>query len=259
MSAQALAIETDVLVIGGSLAGAWAALSARQAGARVVVVDKGWIGSAGIVAAATGGGYFLLPDDPDQRARTITIRHDQAEGFDDLAFCEKVYEQSYRCYRQLAEWGFRAGRMGSFRGPDSMVFLRRQLLKMGVKVLDHSPALDLLAAADGSMAGARGVHRKTGQPWEIRSAAVILATGGNAFRSGALGTGGSTGDGYLLAAEAGAGAVGMEFSGHYGFVARGSSCTKGGCITSMARSLTRRAPSSTPSRAGRLCLPPGAR
>jgi succinate dehydrogenase/fumarate reductase flavoprotein subunit len=181
MSAQALAIETDVLVIGGSLAGAWAALSARQAGARVVVVDKGWIGSAGIVAAATGGGYFLLPDDPDQRARTITIRHDQAEGFDDLAFCEKVYEQSYRCYRQLAEWGFRAGRMGSFRGPDSMVFLRRQLLKMGVKVLDHSPALDLLAAADGSMAGARGVHRKTGQPWEIRSAAVILATGAMPF------------------------------------------------------------------------------
>ena len=227
MSADAT-LATGVLVIGGSLSGAWAALSARASGAEVTIVDKGWIGTAGIVAAATGGGYFLLPDDPEQRARTIRIRHDQADGLDDLGFCEKVYEQSYRCYRRLDEWGFRAGRMGSFRGPDSMVFLRRRLQKAGVRILDHSPALELLADAAGTIVGAAGVHRKTGEAWTIRAAAVILATGGNAFRSGAMGTGGSTGDGYLLAAEAGAGAVGMEFSGHYGFVAAGSSCTKGG-------------------------------
>ncbi|MCT8003158.1 FAD-binding protein [Sphingomonas sanguinis] len=220
--------DADVLVIGGSLAGAWAALTARKAGAEVVIVDKGWIGTAGIVAAATGGGYFLLPDDPEQRARTIRIRHDQADGLDDLAFCEKVYEQSYRCYRALEDWGFRFDRMGGFRGPDSMLFLRRLLRKAGVHILDHSPALELLADATGAIAGAAGVPRKTGVSWRVRAAAVILATGGNAFRSGAMGTGGSTGDGYLFAAEAGASAVGMEFSGHYAFVAEGSSCTKGG-------------------------------
>lgn len=220
-------IEADVLVIGGSLSGAWAALSAAAAGAEVVIVDKGWIGTAGIVAAATGGGYFLLPDDPEQRHKTIRIRHDQADGLDDLGFCERVYEQSYKSYLKLAEWGFRAGRMGAFRGPDSMVFLRRQLQKIGVRILDHSPALELLSS-DGVIAGAAGIHRKTGKSWSVRSGAVVLATGGNAFRSGAIGTGGSTGDGYLFAAEAGVGSVGMEFSGHYAFVAENSSCTKGG-------------------------------
>jgi succinate dehydrogenase/fumarate reductase flavoprotein subunit len=228
MTAPDTEITTDVLVIGGSLSGAWAALSAQEAGASVTIVDKAWIGTAGVVAAATGGGYFLLPDDPDQRARTIRIRHDQAEGLDDLAFCERVYEQSYRCYRKLAEWGFRTDRMGSFRGPDSMVFLRNQLKRVGVQIIDHSPALELLSDASGTIVGAAGLHRKTGKTWQIRAGAVILATGGNAFRSGAMGTGGSTGDGYLLAAEAGVDAVGMEFSGHYGFAPEDSSCTKGG-------------------------------
>lgn len=225
---DAIRLEADVLVIGGSLSGAWAALAAREAGAHVVIVDKGWIGTAGIVAAATGGGYFLLPDDPDQRQRTIGIRHDQAAGLDDPAFCERVYDQSYRAYRALEQWGFRAERMGSFRGPDAMIFLRRRLQRLGVHILDHSPALDLLLDGAGTVAGACGIHRKTGEAWTVRAGAVILATGGNAFRSGALGTGGVTGDGYLMAAEAGVGAVGMEFSGHYAFVAQDSSCTKGG-------------------------------
>ncbi|MCA0344983.1 MAG: FAD-dependent oxidoreductase, partial [Proteobacteria bacterium] len=34
-------IETDVLVVGGGPAAGWAALSAAEAGARVVLADKG--------------------------------------------------------------------------------------------------------------------------------------------------------------------------------------------------------------------------
>lgn len=221
-------LATDVLVIGGSLAGSWAALAARAAGADVILVDKGQVGTSGIVAAATGSGYFLLPDNPVQRERTIHIRHDMAEGLDDLGFCERVYEQSYRSFSQLVDWGFRPGRLGSFRGPDSMVFLRRRLITAGVRVLDRRAAIELLADSNGTIAGAAGVNRRTERSWRVRAGAVILATGGNAFRSGAIGTGGSTGDGYLFAAEAGVDMVGMEFSGHYAFVADGSSCTKGG-------------------------------
>jgi succinate dehydrogenase/fumarate reductase flavoprotein subunit len=221
-------LTSDLLVIGGSLSGAWTALCAREAGASVAIVDKGWIGTAGVIAAATGGGYFLLPDDPAQRERTIRIRHGQADGLDDLAFCERVYDQSYRAYRKLEDWGFRMGRFGTFRGPDSMVFLRRRLQQQNVRILDHSPALELLLDARGTVTGAAGIQRKTGKNWRIRAGAVVLATGGNAFGSGAMGTGGLTGDGYLFAAEIGADAVGMEFSGHYGFVPRDSSCTKGG-------------------------------
>jgi aspartate oxidase len=50
----------------------------------------------------------------------------------------------------------------------------------------------------------------------VRTGAVVVATGGCAFMSKALGTYGLTGEGLLMAAEAGAILSGMEFSGQYG-------------------------------------------
>jgi succinate dehydrogenase/fumarate reductase flavoprotein subunit len=44
--------RTDVLVIGGGMAGAWAATAAARAGASVVLVDKGYCGTSGVTAAA---------------------------------------------------------------------------------------------------------------------------------------------------------------------------------------------------------------
>ena len=38
---EQLAITTDVLVIGGGMAGAWAASAAAEAGAKVILADKG--------------------------------------------------------------------------------------------------------------------------------------------------------------------------------------------------------------------------
>ena len=57
---EPVAIDTDVLVIGGGLAGAWAALSAAERGARVVLVDKGYCGTSGVTATA-GVGHWWMP------------------------------------------------------------------------------------------------------------------------------------------------------------------------------------------------------
>jgi hypothetical protein len=81
--------------------------------------------------------------------------------------------------------------------------------------LDHHPALELLVHDDGSVAGAAGHARVVGHDWTIRAATVVMATGGCAFRSGLIGSHGNTGDGYLMAAEAGAVLSGMEFSVSY--------------------------------------------
>ncbi|MGW4249718.1 pyridine nucleotide-disulfide oxidoreductase, partial [Nocardia sp. NPDC004722] len=56
--------------------------------------------------------------------------------------------------------------------------------------------------------------------------AVVLATGGCAFLSRALGTNVDTGDGALMAAEVGARFSGMEFSNAYAIVPKGSTITK---------------------------------
>ncbi|WP_405713064.1 hypothetical protein OG264_28970 [Streptomyces xanthophaeus] len=65
----------------------------------------------------------------------------------------------------------------------------------------------------------------------MRAGAVVLATGGCAFLSGALGTNTDTGDGALLAAEAGAELSGMEFSNAYGIAPEGTSVTKAAFYT----------------------------
>jgi len=89
--------------------------------------------------------------------------------------------------------------------------LRAAALEAGAQILDHHPAIELLRDAEGRIAGARGHALRHKQDWEIRSKTTILATGGNAFRSGLIGSHTNTGDGQLMAAEAGVALSGMEF------------------------------------------------
>ena len=54
--------DADVLVIGGGPAGTWAAISAAERGARVVLADKGFCGTSGATAAAGTGVWYVDPD-----------------------------------------------------------------------------------------------------------------------------------------------------------------------------------------------------
>ncbi|GAB7056770.1 hypothetical protein JCM16163A_35180 [Paenibacillus sp. YK5] len=106
-----------------------------------------------------------------------------------------------------------------------MRLMRRTIQKAGVKIFDRSPALELLADYSG-VGGAIGVNLDTGEDWIVKAKSVVIATGGCAFLSNALGCNVLTGDGYLMAVEAGADLSGMEFSNAYGFSTDFSSCTK---------------------------------
>jgi succinate dehydrogenase/fumarate reductase flavoprotein subunit len=145
----------------------------------------------------------------------------------------RVLEQTYANVNLLAEWGypFPTDEEGkpyrrSLQGPEYMRLMRKQIKRAGVAILDHSPALELLVDDDGAVGGARGVNRQTGGRWSARSLATVIATGGCAFLSKALGCNVLTGDGYLMAAEAGAEMSGMEFSNAYGISPAFSSVTK---------------------------------
>jgi L-aspartate oxidase len=98
-----------------------------------------------------------------------------------------------------------------------------------VQILDHSPALELLQHTDGSIAGACGIHRQRPGEWTVRAAGTVLATGGCAFFSHLLGSRTNTGDGYLMAAEAGVQLSGMEFTSQY---------TVAPAFSTMARSMS---------------------
>ena len=221
-------LTADVLVIGGGPAGAWAALAAADEGASVVIAEKGYLGTSGPFGVGAGTGiYYIMPEDQEQRDTVVDARQPIAYGLSDPAWGYRVFDQSYANLDAIAKWGYEWPRTpdgtresrGNLRGPTIMAFLRSILLKHGVTVLDHSPALELLASASASdasaAAGARGVNKQTGQTWQVRAGAVVITTGGTAFLSGILGDKTHTGDGYLLAAELGAEFSGMEFTGQY--------------------------------------------
>lgn len=213
-------MATDVLVIGGGMAAAWAAIAAARAGADVVLVDKGFVGTSGVTA--TGGpNHWWVPPGDGRREAAIDERHARSFGLAEKRWMARIIETTWRTLPQLAAYyPFSGdGRGGTYysglRGPEYMRALRRFALSGGVRILDQHPALELLVHRDGSVAGAAGYARMDRRPWAARAGAVVLATGGCAFRSGLIGSHGNTGDGYLMAAEAGAELSGMEFSTAY--------------------------------------------
>lgn len=227
-----LDLQADVLVIGGGPAGTWAAWSAASSGARVVLVDKGYCGTTGC-AAASGNGVWYVPPDPEARETAKASRESLGGFLSDRNWMDRVLNQTYVNVNQLADWGypFPTDDEGkpyrrSLQGPEYMRLMRRQIQRAGVRILDNSPALELLVDDDGAVAGATGVNRQTGSKWVVRSQSTIIATGGCAFLSKALGCNVLTGDGYLMAAEAGAEMSGMEFSNAYGISPAFSSVTK---------------------------------
>lgn len=227
-----LDLEADVLVIGGGPAGTWAAWSAASGGAKVVLVDKGYCGTTGC-AAASGNGVWYVPPDVEARETAIASRESLGGYLADRNWMHRVLDQTYANVNLLAQWGypFPTDDEGkpyrrSLQGPEYMRLMRRQIKRIGVKILDHSPAIELLVDSEGAVGGATGVNRQTSGKWKVRSLATIIATGGCAFLSKALGCNVLTGDGYLMAAEAGAEMSGMEFSNAYGISPAFSSVTK---------------------------------
>ena len=224
--------QVDVLVLGGGPAGAWAAISARARGATVLLADKGYCGTSG-ATAPSGTGVWYVPPDAAARDKAKADRYTMGGQLAEHAWMDRVLAQTWDNVHQLAEWGYPfptdsegLQRRTSLQGPEYMRLMRKQVKAAGARILDHSPALELRVNDAGIVGGATGVNRQTNQTWVARAGAVVIATGGCAFLSRALGCTVLTGDGLLMAAEAGAELSGMEFSNAYGLGPAFSSVTK---------------------------------
>jgi len=231
-----LELTADVLVIGGGPSAAWAALAARERGAEVIIVDKGYIGSSGAFAASTSG-HKVLPPVAELRDPVKFERYTMGGFLAQHRWWDRLLDITYDRAPRVWQWAgydvpvWDRSTKGSYRGlqgAETMRILRRVLLQEGVKVLDQSPALELLVDAEGAVAGARGINRQTNTTWTIKAGATVIASGGVAWLSRSMGCNTNTGDLHLAAAETGAELSGMEFSAHYSPSPVHSSCTKSG-------------------------------
>ncbi len=246
-----LDLTAGVLVVGGGLAATWTALAAAQAGGDVVLVDKGYCGTSGVTATAGVTHWFVRPGNHEQ---AVAERHAHAGGLADAERALQVLRTTWDRLPTLDRYypfPVRNGepdRTNNVRGPEYLRAMRGLVHRAGVRILDHHPALELLLRPDGSVGGAAGVRRQVGGNWRIRAGAVVLATGGTAFRSHLLGSRGNTGDGHLMAVEAGARLSGMEFSNYY---------TLAPAYSTMARSMTYLFGTYTDADGHEIALPPG--
>lgn len=213
-----LQLTADVLVIGGGPAAAWAAWAAASQGVKVIIADKGFLGTSG-AAAASGNG--IMAPSPEHWDKVVSERYRAGKDLANLRWIERVVEKTWLSLPLVEKWGYRFPKENeesvrqSYYGPEYMRVHRKNLLRVGVQILDQSPALELLLALDGSVAGARGVQRQHHRTYTVRAGAVVLANGGCAFLSKALGCNTNTGDGLLMAVEAGGELSSMEASNHY--------------------------------------------
>jgi succinate dehydrogenase/fumarate reductase flavoprotein subunit/ABC-type nitrate/sulfonate/bicarbonate transport system substrate-binding protein len=232
MTTIPLDLSADVVVVGGGPAGTWAALTAAEAGADVLLLDKGYCGTSGPTAAGGTGVWYVQPD-PAAREKAMASREVLGGHLQDRRWMARTLDQTYTNMNRLeteARYPFpvldgEVHKRG-LQGPEYMRRMRSWIKRRGVRILDHSPVTELLVDAAGTVGGVRGHRRQHGTDYQVRAGAVVLATGGCAFLSKALGCDVSTGDGALYAAEAGAEMSGMEFSTAYAIAPAFTSVTK---------------------------------
>lgn len=227
------ALSTDILVIGGGPAGTWAAIKAAQEGVDVVLADKGYTGASG-ATASVGTGVWYVDDVPELREAAMASRETLGGNLADRDWMARVLDETHARMDELAEvqrYPFPVDADGrpirdDLQGPEYMRRQRTRVQRLGVRIFDHTPALELLVDGDGAVSGAVALDRASGRRVRIEASAVVLAAGGCAFQSKTLGCDVNTGDGALMAVEAGAVLSGMEFSNAYAIALKGTSLTK---------------------------------
>ncbi|MFH1651296.1 MAG: FAD-dependent oxidoreductase [Chloroflexota bacterium] len=235
-------IETDVLVVGGGLAGVLAAIKACEDGASVILADKGYVGKSGGAAFGAVDLGVFNPEWGHDKKTYMDFIVKVGEYINNRDWIEIVLKESYARYQDMASWGvahmveepkdatgewmlhFKVPRGSSYAvqlidqsHPDPlgswrqyMVVLRKQAEKAGVKIMDRIMLVDLLKQ-DGRVVGAAGFHAVDGDFYVIKAKATIVATGTGHFKAPGQPMSYWTADGEAMSYRAGAEITGKEF------------------------------------------------
>ena len=230
--------QADILIIGGGVCGLNAALTAREQGRSVIVMDKAVIERSGHIAGGIDHflAYMNTGAEWDTREAYLEFTGKSARGVTNIDVVDSVYCQElphalkrfeeinctlrqpdgtyYRTksYGQPGPWWI------NFNGKRMKPLLAKAARKAGCAVLDRVVTADLLTNG-GTVCGAAGFDIRTGDFHIIRAGAVIISTGGtNRLYSNPSGMSfntwmcpADTGDGEAMSLRAGAELANIEF------------------------------------------------
>ena len=205
--------RSDILIIGGGIAGIATALDLLDGGRSVLLVDRDEENAFGGLARESFGGMFFV-DSPEQRRQGIRDSTDLAFR-DWCSFAEfgandhwpKAWAETYvsRCTADVYPWVRRHGvsflpvvnwvERGEFRPGNSvprfhvswgagkglteaLIVALRGHRNASRLTLRFDRRVERLTMAGGKVDGASGVDERTGAPFEVRAQQVVVAAGG---------------------------------------------------------------------------------
>lgn len=226
--------ETDVLVIGGGLAGAFAAIKAKEAGTKkVTLVSKGKLGKDSVATFGAGVYAMFLPeDDRDVMFKHCALNDTLGSGLHDEEWLNIFLDENYDRILDMEKWGVQFEKtldgkykrvearwkflVGMFRGPKLMEVMAEKVRNSDVEVIGHTMVTDLLTEngqPEGRVVGAIGFDGRTGEFRLFKAKATIIAAGACSTKARFTGQKFQTGDTYAMAFRAGAKLGGFEI-GH---------------------------------------------
>lgn len=189
-------VQTDVVIVGGGIAGLMAAIRAADQGAQCLVVEKAHVNRSG--SGATGNDHFLCYI-PELHGSIDTVLAEVAHS--QTALCQENnmvryhMEHSFDMIRLWHEWGINMQPTGQwhcsghafperpriwlkYEGANQKAVLVAQAKKRGVRFLNHHPVVELLHT-DGAVAGVLALDTRSPEASlvPIAAKAVVMATG----------------------------------------------------------------------------------
>ena len=190
-------LDTDVLVVGGGVAGTMAAIPALEAGLKVVICEKGKVlDRCGSIGCGVDHYLTVMDTGPEWDTPAFLIKHvpELTDYIVDMAVAGRVIEEMPRIFRKLESFGvdFKDRQLGTyyrlrsfglpgtyhinFDGTDFKKCLGERVRKGKATVLMRTMVVQLLVR-DNRAYGAIAFNFRSGEWTVIRAKAVVLAAG----------------------------------------------------------------------------------
>lgn len=230
--------STDVLVVGAGGAGMGAAIAAKEAGAKVLLIEKlPLVGGTTLLASTAfnaGGSKVQMSSAKPYTAADYYAKLEKGARGQELANVKQLADLSGPTADWLIGMGADLSRVingsqhtpkdGGALGTSLVPVMKARVDALGIETRTDTKATDLIVGTDGRVSGVRVTTPKGS--YEIHAKAVILATGGFASNpdlvkrfspqwAGYPSTAsvGATGDGIIMAEKAGAALSQMDLTG----------------------------------------------
>lgn len=190
-------MDTDLLVVGGGVAGSMAAIPALEAGLQVVICEKGKVlDHCGSIGCGVDHYLTVMDTGPEWDTPEFLIKHvpELTDGIVDMAVAGRVIREMPRIFRKLESLGvdFKDKQTGTyyrlrsfglpgtyhinFDGTDFKKQIGERVRKGKATVLMRTMVVQLLTQ-DNRAYGALAFNFRTGEWYAIRAKAVVLAAG----------------------------------------------------------------------------------